>query len=52
MYLVTVLNSANQLWQITLTATSKRHALAQGKQRVLAESQYRIVRSSVHVLGI
>ncbi len=51
MYLVTVLNSANQLWQFTLSATSKKSALKLGKQRALAESEYRIIRSSVHVLG-
>jgi hypothetical protein len=46
-YAVSIINATNQIWNLIIQETNRAKALQVGKDKVLAESNYRITKSKV-----
>jgi len=44
LYAVSIMNATNQIWNLVVEETSKRQAVEVARLKVLAESDYRIIK--------
>jgi hypothetical protein len=49
-YAVSIINATNQIWNLVIQETSSARALQIGKNKVLAESNYRITKGKVKLI--